>query len=357
MITNASVTTQESDLWHDIPNLHLRHLRDDADRAKIVDILDGCRVADQSEEVMRYDQLVAIHKAQPQWCFEDALLVEIAGAAVGFSDSNCLTQTDGTRVFWHTGKVLPAWRGRGIEKLLLDHIERRLYTVAANTPGAEVRVLESGVPDTEPARQTVLLQAGYTPARYFFFMLRSLAEDIPSPSLPDGIEVRPVESQHYEAIRNAFNEAFADHWNMVHFSSEQFMAWMVEWADADLSLWQVAWSGDEIAGAVITVVDANENVVLGTQRGLLHTIFVRRAWRRQGLANALIARTLHMLKSRGLTEATLHVDTENLTGALRLYERVGFHATRRITTYRKPMHREASEMPGHATTMPPQPKH
>jgi hypothetical protein len=38
-----------------------------------------------------------------------------------------------------------------------------------------------------------------------------------------------------------------------------------------------------------------------------------------------------------MTEGALGVDTENVTGALRLYESVGFRPVSKSTTYRKPM--------------------
>jgi len=49
-------------------------------------------------------------------------------------------------------------------------------------------------------------------------------------------------------------------------------------------------------------------------------ISVRRPWRKRGLARAMIARSLHVLKEQGMTESCLNVDTENLSGATRIYE-------------------------------------
>ena len=49
-------------------------------------------------------------------------------------------------------------------------------------------------------------------------------------------------------------------------------------------------------------------------RGWLEHISVRRPWRRRGLASALIARSLRVLRERGFEEAALGVDAENLVG-------------------------------------------
>jgi ribosomal protein S18 acetylase RimI-like enzyme len=41
------------------------------------------------------------------------------------------------------------------------------------------------------------------------------------------------------------------------------------------------------------------------------------------------------LKARGMTEATLGVDDQNVTKAIKLYERLGFVATRKDVAYQK----------------------
>jgi ribosomal protein S18 acetylase RimI-like enzyme len=64
-------------------------------------------------------------------------------------------------------------------------------------------------------------------------------------------------------------------------------------------------------------------------------ICVRRTWRRQGLAKALIASSLYALKERGMTEAALGVDAENISGALHLYKFMGFQVVKQSTIYRK----------------------
>jgi ribosomal protein S18 acetylase RimI-like enzyme len=76
---------------------------------------------------------------------------------------------------------------------------------------------------------------------------------------------------------------------------------------------------------------------LGISRGWLDGVFTRRAWRRRGLARALIVRSLHLLQERGLETAALGVDADNPSGAFGLYESAGFHPTERFVSFRKPM--------------------
>lgn len=53
------------------------------------------------------------------------------------------------------------------------------------------------------------------------------------------------------------------------------------------------------------------------KRGYTETICVHLRWRRRGLARALLARSLRVLREQGLEEAALSVDAANPSGALR----------------------------------------
>jgi mycothiol synthase len=88
---------------------------------------------------------------------------------------------------------------------------------------------------------------------------------------------------------------------------------------------------------VLNAIYSEENAALGIRRGWLDSVFTRRAWRRRGLARALIVRSLHLLRARGMEIAALGVDADNPSGALGLYESVGFAVTERLTTWRRPL--------------------
>ncbi|MCD6555341.1 MAG: GNAT family N-acetyltransferase [Anaerolineae bacterium] len=72
----------------------------------------------------------------------------------------------------------------------------------------------------------------------------------------------------------------------------------------------------------------------GRREGWVDTLCVRRPYRRRGVGEALLLAGLHKLRDAGLEIAALGTDAENLTGAVRLYERVGFREARRWVNYR-----------------------
>jgi ribosomal protein S18 acetylase RimI-like enzyme len=137
-------------------------------------------------------------------------------------------------------------------------------------------------------------------------------------------------------VWEASNEAFQDHWGYIPDPWEDFKSF-IDSPDYDPSLLRVAWQGDQVAGMVLSFIDKDQNEIYGRKRGYTENICVRRPWRRKGLAKALIASSLLALKERGMTEAGLGVDAENISGALHLYEFMGYRVVKRSTFYRKPL--------------------
>ena len=70
-------------------------------------------------------------------------------------------------------------------------------------------------------------------------------------------------------------------------------------------------------------------------RAWLERVSVRRRWRRRGVARALIAAAMRATRERGLSTAALGVDTQNPTGALGLYEALGFTVHKRGSAWQK----------------------
>jgi len=127
----------------------------------------------------------------------------------------------------------------------------------------------------------------------------------------------------------------ADEWHWVEQTEEQMGAQIDDPIEAQLDLWQVAWDGDEVVAGVLGFIDAAENSELGRRRGYTESIFTRRPWRGRGIASSLIARNLRLLEERGMTEAALIVDATSPTGAVELYERMGFRRERTEITFER----------------------
>jgi mycothiol synthase len=72
-------------------------------------------------------------------------------------------------------------------------------------------------------------------------------------------------------------------------------------------------------------------------RGQVSALAVREAWRRRGIAEALLRAGFAMFRARGIVNVRLNVDRDNPTGATRLYERAGMRLRRRWLMVAKTM--------------------
>jgi mycothiol synthase len=266
----------------------------------------------------------------------DAIVVELDGRMIGFADVERVDTNDGLREYRLGGQVHPEWRRRGIGSWLLHWSESHARRRSAEQPSDLPQVVGTWQPSTAVGALAMMDAEGYQPVRYFFEMARPTLDDIAEPPLPDGLELRPVADDQLRALWDADVEAFRDHWGGFDASDERFREWQED-PKFDPSLFVVAWDGDQIAGGVLNEINVTENEAFGRQRGWLASVFVRRPWRRRGLARAVVARSLVVLRDRGMTSAGLGVDAENPTGALRLYEEAGFEEEYRSMAFRKPM--------------------
>jgi mycothiol synthase len=267
----------------------------------------------------------------------DALVAEVDGRIVAVAGQWRVIR-GGRPVYSPWGHVDPAWRRRGIGGAMLRENLRSADARAislGDAPAGGRAVVRALAGETEPGFQTILRAAGLVPIRWVFLMRRPMLDDIPDAPLPAGLELRPVEPAQHRAIILADDEAFRDHWEPRDFTESSFKA-LFDKEELTTDLWVVAWDGGEVAGSVQIWIWPHENERLGVKRGWLDSISVRRPWRRKGLARAMTAEALRRLKAAGMEDAMLGVDAENPTGALGLYEGLGFEVDQRSQIFSWP---------------------
>ena len=142
----------------------------------------------------------------------------------------------------------------------------------------------------------------------------------------------PVTKDQHRAIYDAEREAFRDHWNEREWPEEEFETTHA-FPEIDTGLWVVAWDGDQIAGVVQSWVWPDENARPRRQAWLARAHQRAPAVAPPRAGRAITAEALVRLRAAGLDEAMLGVDSESPTGALGLYESLGFEVHSRATAF------------------------
>jgi mycothiol synthase len=326
------------------PGVRFRFFQTPEDYASIASLMRAAWQADQVEATASTEEMARQYAPRPSFDpTRQLLLAEREGQIIALAQHRWMALRDGKHLYLHTHAVLPEFRGQGLEQALLHYNERCLRALAeqhreAGIPAHLHRLAwPAFVQDSEAATIALLEREGYQPVRYTFEMLRSSLEDLPHAHLPADQHLRPLAPDQYPALYAAHKEAFANAFDSTPPSEEEYQRWLQRPCMHFPDLGQVAWQGDQVTGMALCSIKQEENTRFRRQRGWVDVVCVRPAWRGQGLAAALLVHALTALRKNGMTEASLIVDTQNAHGALRLYEKIGFHPIRRRTLYDKPL--------------------
>jgi mycothiol synthase len=252
--------------------------------------------------------------------------IEVFGLNAPFSPLYC----------W--GRVHPAHEGKGVGSYMMDWAERRARK-ALSLSAPELRVpLWAFCNTIDTQAKQLFTNQGFSLLRHNLRMVIELDGPQPEPVWPAGITVRTVvPGQDEFPAFVAGREAFEDHFGHVERPvKEAFKTWIYQVqssADYDPSLWFLALDGDQIAGGSLCFPRVDNDPLFGW----VASLSVRRPWRKQGLGLALLQQSIAEFSRRGFHKVGLGVDAQNLTGAVRLYEKAGMHSDpqHQMTTFEK----------------------
>ncbi len=314
-----------------------RGFRGESDYPNIVAINNAAWTADDEQAIDTIEQATTFFRNLERFDADrDMLVVEANGAPIAYTHTFWWDNDEGERLFALSGQVHPDWRRKGIGSALLRWQEARIAEIAAEQGPHAKRFIQGGAEERLVGRVKLFKQAGYAAIRFGNMMVRDLSVPVPDLPLPAGLELRPVRREDWRAVFEAMGEAFRDHWGSRERTESDWQRF-VEWPDKQPENWQIAWdvATNDLAGGVHANVFPKENEKFNMLRGWTDPVYVRRPWRKRGLAKALLAQAMRKLIELGMNEAALGVDTENPNGALGLYESLGFRPVKRWITYRK----------------------
>ena len=338
------MTKPSSDETAGSARVMFRPFRDEFDYELMRTIVTASSRADHDDWTPSLDEIRA-------WCaptarFDPATQLAFASMAgtadgaepLGVSRVSWYTTRNGACIYAQTSFLLPEWRQPGVWPALVREGDRRIRAMAAGHPSLPERYFQGWATESQTQWIAALEAEGYQAVRHFHNMVRTL-DTVPTlataPS-PDGLEVRPVQSDHMRQIWEAQAEVNQGLFEYVaeQWTEEKYPAWLADTSHTP-RLWQVAWDGDQVAGMVLARIDDVANRGRERKRGYTEHVFVRRPWRGHGLAKALLVRSLRLLKEEGMEGAELGVDSENDSVAYGFYQRLGYVTERTDIWLRK----------------------
>ena len=234
----------------------------------------------------------------------------------------------------HDGGVHPFYRGRGLGSELLDWAERTAFPLHRDLFPGHPLSLSTGCLDSNADAIALYKQRGYQPVRSFHRMVRDLTVPIPPVVIPTDVHIAGYTPDMTEHARLVRNESFRDHWESTETSPENW-AYFLAASTFSPELSFLAYEQGEPLGMLISYEHDAYNEKTGHRDLYIALVGTRAAGRKRGIATALLLTAMSTARDRGYDQASLGVDADSLTGAVRLYEHVGFTVTLTRTAYRK----------------------
>ena len=235
------------------------------------------------------------------------------------------------------GGVHPAYRRRGIgARLLAAGIASAKDLHAIHHPDLQLTI-DVQTTETNPGATAAYRAAGMSPIRWYSHMTHPLGEAIVDAPIPEGFVVEGYSAENDAEFHAVRNEAFLDHWGAVQMPAEQWRGTVVGWQSfrPDLSFLlrdTAANTADTAtgtaAGILVTHFWEADTEATGIRDAHYLLIGTRRAYRKRGVAGALIAHAQRAAEAAGFDQTSLQVDSASPTGAAGLYEKAGYTVAR-----------------------------
>ena len=219
------------------------------------------------------------------------------------------------------GNVRPGAKGRGLGTWLVDRSEGRARELGLG-------LLRQATLGVDPQARALLESREYREVRRHWDMVIDLEGVPPAPQLPEGLAMDTFLLEDARAFHAASSEAFADEWGHTPMQFEEWWAMRSKDPAFDPTLWFVIRDDHELAAVIRCEAGRHGG-------GFVGMLGVRKPWRRRGLGLALLLHAFGAFHAQGLRRVSLGVDSENPTGATRLYERAGMHVESEYVTFER----------------------
>jgi ribosomal protein S18 acetylase RimI-like enzyme len=201
-----------------------------------------------------------------------------------------------------------------------------LVEARASTRGDER--LEAILTTRDVAGIAAFESAGWRRARDVLRMWLDLTEKPPAPVFPDDVDMRPYTVGDARRLHGFLELAYAQNHEIVE-PFDRWLHFMTVHDDFDPGCWHLA---EDEAGTLVGCCLTWASHPTG---GWVKDLAVHPSRRRQGLGEALLHHAARHYRESGVRRVGLKVDSDNPTGARRLYERLGYVTDRTYAIFTK----------------------
>ena len=287
------------------------------------DLLASIVAADDDNNVMTVDDLLEDF-SNPQIDFGRGSLACYDGELmVGCITIMHRSSADPVHEMRQWGGVHPAYRGRGIGTGLLEWAEAAAVPLHLERFPAKSASLGCYIQTRNTPAVELFAARDYKQSRWFHEMVRDLEADIPSRELPANVEVTGFTPERAADARLVRNESFHDHWGSTEVTPESW-AFRIGGRSFRPGLSFIAYSDGQPIAIVISHEQDGHLEKTGRRDAHIDLVGTRRPARGRGIASALVTMSLRAARAAGYGTASLSVDADSPTGAIGLYERLGF---------------------------------
>lgn len=303
----------------------------ESDAARLAEIATASNIADGRPVVVTQTEILEEFVPPNVEPADDVIVAVDGDTIVGYGFTYMLHNPDGDERCYVFGHVEPSARGRGIGTSILSATIERARQILSSSHGRGERFVRTDCAVENTAARILYERAGLTPVRWFSDLARPLEVPLDI-TKPNGVTIAPWDDFDTEVLRDVKNSAFADHWGSTPTSMENWTQ-MTKGYGARRDLSFVATIDDTPVGLLLTHRFPADDDVVGGRYGWIDKLATLREFRGRGIASSLIAHALIAYRKEGLTHAALGVDSDNPTGASRLYSSLGFVPLHGTVTY------------------------
>ena len=190
------------------------------------------------------------------------------------------------------------------------------------------------VMEDDQRMQDHLKDMGFEPMRWYREVRRFLGDEIPEVDLDGFITIDPWTPEIDDDVRRAYNQAMAETWETENVTPEDWTAGSAYFAP-QWSFVAMDRSGDRarVAGYLRSGRYEQDWQALGWREGYTDVLGVLSDYRHRRIGPALLVAAMRAYAADGMEYAAAGVDTDNPSGAVDLYESLGYVPTRGTILY------------------------